>query len=132
MAQLDRSEEVIRSPSLRGEAGGGQGGNPGLYDELFRIRVSIKNTGDVRGDEVPQVYVSLGGPDDPKVVLRSFNCITLGPSQATEWATTLTRRDLANWDTKARHWIITPYTKKVYVGSSSRKLPLRAALPKVQ
>lgn len=46
------------------------GGNEALYDVLFTVTANIKNTGKVVGDEVPQLYVSLGGPNDPKVVLR--------------------------------------------------------------
>ncbi|ODM23820.1 putative beta-glucosidase A [Aspergillus cristatus] len=113
-------------------ASGGQGGNPGLYDELFRVSATIKNTGKLAGDEVPQLYVSLGGPNEPKVVLRNFDRITLQPGQEVVWSTTLTRRDLANWDVAAQDWAITQYPKKVFVGSSSRKLPLRASLPRVQ
>ena len=36
-------------------AGGGPGGNPGLYDELIRVSATIKNTGKLAGDEVPQL-----------------------------------------------------------------------------
>ncbi|PWY72425.1 hypothetical protein BO70DRAFT_297934 [Aspergillus heteromorphus CBS 117.55] len=113
-------------------AGGGPGGNPALYDDLIQVSVTIKNTGDIAGDEIPQLYVSLGGPDEPRIVLRKFDRITLQPSEEYEWTTTLTRRDLSNWDVAAQDWIVTSYPKKVYVGSSSRKLPLRASLPTVQ
>ncbi|PYI28771.1 BETA-glucosidase precursor [Aspergillus indologenus CBS 114.80] len=113
-------------------AGGGFGGNPRLYDELIRVSVTVKNTGRVAGDAVPQLYVSLGGPNEPKVVLRKFDRLTLKPSEETVWTTTLTRRDLSNWDVVAQDWVITSYPKKVHVGSSSRQLPLHAALPKVQ
>ncbi|RAK86143.1 beta-glucosidase precursor [Aspergillus costaricaensis CBS 115574] len=112
-------------------AGGGPGGNPRLYDELIRVSVTIKNTGKVAGDEVPQLYVSLGGPNEPKIVLRQFERITLQPSEETKWSTTLTRRDLANWNVEKQDWEITSYPKMVFVGSSSRKLPLRASLPTV-
>ncbi|KAE8349450.1 putative beta-glucosidase A [Aspergillus coremiiformis] len=113
-------------------ASGGEGGNPGLYENLFRVSVTIKNTGNVAGDEVPQLYVSLGGPDEPKVVLRKFDRLHLAPSQEVVWTTTLNRRDLANWDVAAQNWVITPYPKNIYVGNSSRKLPLKASLPKAQ
>ncbi|KAJ9254087.1 CAZyme family GH3 [Paecilomyces variotii] len=110
-------------------AGGGPGGNPGLYAEVYRVSAIITNTGKVAGDEVPQLYVSLGGPDDPKVVLRSFDRITLAPGQQYQWTTTLTRRDISNWDVASQNWVISEYPKTVYVGSSSRKLPLQAPLP---
>ncbi|KAB8078558.1 putative beta-glucosidase A [Aspergillus leporis] len=111
-------------------ASGAAGGNPGLYEDLFRVSVTIKNTGKVAGDEVPQLYVSLGGPNEPKVVLRKFDRFHLAPSQEVVWTTTLARRDLANWDVAAQDWVITSYPKRVYVGNSSRKLPLHASLPK--
>lgn len=76
-------------------------------------------------------YVSLGGPNEPKIVLRQFERITLQPSEETKWSTTLTRRDLANWNVEKQDWEITSYPKMVFVGSSSRKLPLRASLPTV-
>lgn len=47
------------------------------------------------------------------------------------WSTTLNRRDLSNWDVTAQDWVITKYAKKVFVGSSSRKLPLQGSLPMV-
>ncbi|KAI5270639.1 glycoside hydrolase family 3 protein [Aureobasidium subglaciale] len=48
---------------------GPNGGNQGLWDIVYHVRVNLTNTGDVVGDEVAQLYVSLGGPYDPKVVL---------------------------------------------------------------
>ncbi|KAE8149638.1 putative beta-glucosidase A [Aspergillus avenaceus] len=113
-------------------ASGGAGGHSGLYDDLFQVSVTVENTGDVAGYEVPQLYVSLGGPNEPKVVLRKFERLYLEASQQQVWTTTLTRRDLANWDVAAQNWVITSHTKTIYVGNSSRKLPLQASLPHVQ
>lgn len=73
-------------------------------------------------------YVSLGGPDDAPKVLRGFDRITLAPGQQTLWTTTLTRRDISNWDPVTQNWVVTNYTKTVYVGNSSRNLPLQAPL----
>ncbi|PKY04238.1 beta-glucosidase-related glycosidase [Aspergillus campestris IBT 28561] len=112
-------------------AGGGAGGNPRLYEDLFRVSVTITNTGNVVGDEVPQLYVSLGGPNEPKKVLRKFERLHLAPSQQVVWSTTLSRRDLSNWDVQKQDWVITPYHKEIFVGSSSRQLPLHASLPAV-
>jgi beta-glucosidase len=38
------------------------------------------------------------------------------------------RRDLANWDTVAQDWIVSEHVKTVYIGSSSRDLPLSLVL----
>ncbi|KIH89315.1 beta-glucosidase [Sporothrix brasiliensis 5110] len=105
------------------------GGNAGLYDVLYTVTAQVTNTGSVTGDEVPQLYVSLGGPDDAPVALRGFDRLhALAPGQTGIFNAALTRRDLSNWDTTTQDWVISNYTKTVYVGSSSRKLPLSATL----
>jgi hypothetical protein len=38
------------------------------------------------------------------------------------------RRDIMNWNPEAQDWFVSNYTKNVYVGSSSRNLPLTAQL----
>lgn len=109
-------------------AGGGLGGNPQLYDVLFTVNCTITNTGTVVGDEVPQLYLSLGGPNDPKVVLRNFDRITIQPNASATFSAGVTRRDISNWDTVAQNWFISKYPKMAYVGSSSRKLMLSGPL----
>ncbi|KZF23538.1 glycoside hydrolase family 3 protein [Xylona heveae TC161] len=116
------------SPQPIVPAGGAPGGNPGLYDVLYSVEATITNTGTVAGEEVPQLYVSLGGPNDPKVVLRGFERLSIQPGQSTTFHADLLRRDLSNWDSASQNWVITNYTKTVYVGSSSRKLPLSQTL----
>lgn len=109
-------------------AGGEPGGNPGLWDEMYEVSATITNTGKVDGTEVVQLYVSLGGPNDPPVVLRGFDdmAIPRGRSRAFRWK--LTRRDISNWDTGKQDWVISEFPKKVFVGPSSRKLTLSADL----
>ncbi|GAB7353085.1 hypothetical protein MBLNU459_g3630t1 [Dothideomycetes sp. NU459] len=109
-------------------AGGAPGGNPGLYDILFTVTATVTNTGSVAGEEVPQLYISLGGPNDPKVALRQFDKFSIAPGASETFTAQLTRRDLSNWDTLTQDWFISSFTKTVYVGSSSRKLPLSAVL----
>lgn len=116
------------SPQAQPPAGGAPGGNPGLYDVLYTVTANIKNTGSVAGAEVPQLYVSLGGPSDPKVQLRGFDKLYIEPGQTAQLSVQLTRRDLSNWDVTSQNWVISNYPKTVYVGSSSRKLTLQAQL----
>jgi beta-glucosidase len=120
------------SPQELLPASGNSGGNPGLFEDLYQITATITNTGSVSGDEVPQLYVSLGGKGDPKKVLRQFDRVTIAPGQKLQWTTTLTRRDLSNWDVESQNWVVSDAQKKVYVGNSSRKLPLSADLPELQ
>nr|POF17297.1 putative beta-glucosidase a [Quercus suber] len=104
------------------------GGNTALWDVLFDVTATITNTGDVDGDEVPQLYVSLGGPNDPKVVLRNFDRLQIPAGRSATFSAGITRKDLSNWDTATQDWYISDYPKTVYVGSSSRKLPLSTSL----
>lgn len=111
-------------------AGGAPGGNPELWDVMYTVKATIKNTGTLNGEEVPQLYVSLGGPNDPKVVLRGFDRLSIDAGQSATFSADILRRDLSNWDTVAQNWVITSYPKTVYVGPSSRKLPLSQTLGK--
>lgn len=116
------------SPRPIHPAGGAPGGNPQLYDVLYQVTATITNTGSLPGSEVPQLYLSLGGPYDPKVVLRGFERLSIQPGTSAEFHVDLTRRDLSNWDSAAQNWIISKHKKTVFVGSSSRKLLLKAHL----
>ncbi|KAL1861773.1 hypothetical protein VTK73DRAFT_6915 [Phialemonium thermophilum] len=115
-------------PLLRSSGKNEPGGNRQLYDILYTVTADITNTGSIVGAEVPQLYVSLGGPDDPKVVLRGFDRIRIDPGKTAQFRVTLTRRDLSNWDPAIQDWVISKYPKKVYIGRSSRKLELSADL----
>lgn len=110
-------------------AGGAPGGNPELWDVLFSVSATITNTGKVNGEEVPQLYISLGGPNDPKVVLRNFERLSIDAGMNTTFYADITRKDISNWDTVSQNWVISSYPKKVFVGPSSRNLPLSGTLP---
>lgn len=117
------------SPQPKLPAGGSGGGNRQLYDEMYTVSATVTNTGHVKGTEIAQLYLSLGGPNDPKVVLRGFDDLILDPGESQTFTYQITRRDLSNWDTVSQNWVITNYPKTVYVGASSRNLPLSAVLP---
>ena len=109
-------------------AAGAPGGNPQLYDVLYQVRATITNNGSIAGEEVVQLYISLGGPYDPPRVLRGFERLSIGPGQSATFITDITRRDISNWDTISQNWVISQYPKTVYVGASSRNLPLSGTL----
>ncbi|KAL8866339.1 MAG: hypothetical protein Q9174_006364, partial [Haloplaca sp. 1 TL-2023] len=116
------------SPQPLLPAGGAPGGNAQLYDVIYQVRATITNTGSLPGDEVVQLYVSLGGEYDPQIVLRNFERLSIQPGSTATFTADITRRDLSNWDTNAQNWMMSSSPKTVYVGSSSRTLPLSAPL----
>ena len=75
-----------------------------MYDVVFTVTATVSNTGDIEGDEVPQLYLSLGGPDDAVVILRNFDRLTIAAGASATFTADVTRRDLSNWDTVAQDW----------------------------
>ncbi|KAJ5301198.1 transcriptional regulator family: Fungal Specific TF [Penicillium atrosanguineum] len=116
------------SSQLRLPASGEPGGNPALWDVLYTVTATVTNTGKVAGDEVAQLYVGLGGPNDASVQLRSFDRLSIQPGQSVTFTVDLTRRELSNRDTVTQNWLISDYVKTVHVGASSRKVPLKQTI----
>ena len=126
-------------------AGGGQGGNPSLWDVHAEVNVTITNTGNRIGKEVVQLYVSFptdvpvhtaqvnesttARVDFPVRVLRNFEKVELKPEESKSVSFRLTRKDLSFWSTTEQNWVMPVRGKfKVQVGTSSRRLPLVAEL----
>ena len=94
------------SPQPRVPAGSDSslGGNAGLYEVLFTVNVDVTNEGHVAGDEVAQLYISLGGPNDAVRVLRNFDKMGVEAGATQNFSFDITRKDLSNWDTAAQDW----------------------------
>src|SRR5579863_8122085 len=102
------------------------GGDGGL-DVSFEVR----NTGNVAGDEVPQVY--LGAPSQrPKGAdfavhaLAAFDRVHLDPGQSQTVSVHVPRRRLECWSAAENKWLKPSGSREVLVGGSSRDLPLSA------
>lgn len=120
---------IDSNPQPKHPAGGEPGGNRQLYDVIYEVTATITNTGNTMTDEVPQLYVSHGGDGEPVRVLRGFDRIErIAPGASVTFRAELTRRDISNWDSKAQNWVVTSAPKTIWVGSSSRNLPLTAKL----
>lgn len=111
------------------KAGGAPGGNPRLYDVLYTVTASVTNTGAVAGDEVAQLYIGRGGEYEPVRELRGFERLrNIQPNETRTFTVDVTRRDISSWNTEEQDWFVRNTTKAVYVGRSSRDLPLTGAL----
>ncbi|KAF8442788.1 family 4 carbohydrate esterase [Kalaharituber pfeilii] len=121
------------TPPHHSQAGGGEGGNPALWEDLYAVTVQVRNTGRVAGAEVPQLYISFPGAkqvDFPVRQLRGFEKVWLQPGEKKEVTFKLKRRDLSYWDVVRQNWVIPESRIKVSVGTSSRHLIKHATLPK--
>lgn len=124
---------VAQPPS---PAGGGEGGNPSLFETHVAVKVTLKNTGNRKGKQVVQAYVAF--PDDvvdestgetiafPFKVLRGFEKVELDAGKSIDVKIELTRKDLSYWSRRG-NWVMPTEGKfTVLVGTSSRDLPLKA------
>jgi beta-glucosidase len=108
------------------------GGNPDLYAIVASINVTIENTGQVAGRAVPQLYLGFPSNPDrgdttpiPVKVLRGFERTrSLDPSDSATVKFDLRRKDVSSWDVVNQEWAIPSGTFNVFVGQSSRDLPL--------
>lgn len=89
--------------------------------------VDVRNTGEVAGDEVVQLYV--GYPDSPVErnvrELRAFERVSLEPGETQSVTLSVSARDLDYWDSSARAWVSPADALRVEVGRSAADLPLR-------
>ncbi|TPX17584.1 uncharacterized protein E0L32_012118 [Thyridium curvatum] len=119
-----------------------EGGPADLWDVVARVTANVTNTGDVGGAEAAQLYVSMppgggGGDGDgdrdddvPVRQLRGFDKPFIGAGRSATVSFALTRRDLSAWEVAAQRWRLRRRGASygVYVGPSSRRLPLRGEL----
>ena len=122
---------TIQQPS---SAGGGEGGNPALFEEHVQVQLRVSNTGSRKGMTVVQVYVSfpelIKEPstgeiiDTPIQVLRNFTKIELEARSSQIISLTLNRKDLSYWSVVQQNWVMPAGKFIVSVGRSSRDLPL--------
>ncbi|GAP88290.1 putative beta-glucosidase M [Rosellinia necatrix] len=103
-----------------------EGGHEDLWDHLVKVTADVTNEGSVAGAEVAQLYVGI--PNGPVQQLRGFAKPLLQPGESATVTFDLTRRDLSTWDVVAQNWLLQEGDYQIYVGPSSRTLPLAAAL----
>ncbi|KAJ5128042.1 hypothetical protein N7448_008821 [Penicillium atrosanguineum] len=99
-----------------------QGGAVDLWDSVATVTATVKNSGSKAGAEVAQLYVGI--PGGPVKQLRGFDKVHIAAGKSTKVAFHLTRRDLSSWNVITQKWELQSGSYKIYVGSSSRDLPL--------
>lgn len=97
--------------------------------EGAKVTFTIKNTGDVAGSEIAQVYVAK--PESkifraPKE-LKGFVKIHLEPGEEKKVTVELDDRAFAFWNTATEDWCVESGEYKILVGASSRDIRLEAA-----
>lgn len=79
-----------------------QGGREDLWDVIGLVKVTLRNTGEIAGAEVAQLYLSI--PDRPPKQLRGFSKHYLEPGESVEVTFQLMRRDASIWSVENQEW----------------------------
>lgn len=89
--------------------------------DTLQVSVDVKNTGDMAGSEVVQLYVSCEEGPVPRPVkeLKGFSKVFLKPGEKKTVTMTLRARDLAYYETSIHDWYAPTGTYAVHVGHAS-------------
>jgi beta-glucosidase len=100
------------------------------FKNEITVSVDVKNTGDVAGKEVAQVYLNAPAQklEKPVEVLVAFGKTKLlKPGEKQTLSFTLNARDLASFDENASSWIAEAGNYEVRVGNSSVNIEQKAS-----
>jgi beta-glucosidase len=102
-------------------------GNGGLD-----VSLHVRNVGPRAGGEVPQVYLGPSpnvppGIQQPVRRLVQFGRVQLDPGQSQDLTLHVDRRELSYWSSAEQSWVVPTGARLVFVGTSSRDLPLHAS-----
>jgi beta-glucosidase len=102
-------------------------------DGGFDVSVRVKNTGEMKGDEVPQIYLDAPA-DRPNGVqfatraLAAFDRITLAPGETKDVVLHVPARSFEYWSVAENKWVRIA-KKEMHIGSSSRDFVAHVSLP---
>ncbi|SDC83495.1 glycoside hydrolase family 3 C-terminal domain-containing protein [Niabella drilacis] len=100
----------------------------GIADSV-RVRFTLKNTGAVSGEEVPQLYIrdDLASLAQPVLALKGFQRVRLKPGETKELDFLITPEllEMLNQEMK---WIVEPGSFSIMIGASSADIRLRTTL----
>ncbi|MBN2519530.1 MAG: glycoside hydrolase family 3 C-terminal domain-containing protein [Bacteroidales bacterium] len=93
-------------------------------DSAFTVKVTIKNTGEIYGKEIIQVYVSdmECSTHRPVKELKGFGKIGLNPGEEGIVEVLLDERAFSFFSEKEKKWVIEPGEFEIHIGASSRDI----------
>jgi beta-glucosidase len=92
-------------------------------NDTIQIKVDVKNTGSISGEEVTQLYIGFKNSiiDRPVKLLRGFNKIYLKPNEQKTVEFSLPVKELSFYNPETQQWEIEKMEYEIFVGSSSKK-----------
>jgi beta-glucosidase len=104
--------------------------NVSSIGDNYEVTFNIKNTGNVKGEEVAQLYVSSYGFSVERTVkeLKGFSKVPLNPGEQKKVTIKIDKNAFAYYCEKTAEWKVDPGRYKIAVGASSRDLKLQSDL----
>lgn len=99
-------------------------------DETLKVKVTVKNTGNVDGKEIVQLYVSdkTGVEIRPEKELKGFEKIFLKAGEEKEVSFVLDKRSFAFWNTDLHEWYVPSGKFDILVAASSQDIRLSGSI----
>jgi beta-glucosidase len=99
-------------------------------NETVTVKVRVKNTGNMPGKEIVQLYVRdvESSVIRPEKELKGFEKIELQPGEEKEVTFTLDKRAFAYYNVDIKDWYVETGEFEILVGSSSRDIRLRETI----
>jgi len=99
-------------------------------NDKIEFSLDIKNTGELKGDEVVQLYIKdlESSVIQPIKKLRSFNRVSLKKGETKTVNFILTDKDFNYWDEKTKNWNIEPGKFEIQIGASSQDIKLKKTI----
>jgi beta-glucosidase len=101
---------------------------PDITDqETLTVKLTVRNTGDVTGKEIVQLYVSPVSSTAfrPRMELKGFTKVDLQPGEAKQVTFTLDQRAFAHFSTSISDWQVESGVYRVLVGASAHHILLK-------
>jgi beta-glucosidase len=99
-------------------------------DDSIVATVNVKNTGQLDGDEVVQLYFRHldSKVPQPRQALCAFARVKIPPGETLPVTVTIPIQRLRYWDTTTKHYIVEPGTYEILAGGASDQLPAHCSL----
>ena len=97
-----------------------------------KITFRIRNTGNVPGEEIAQLYIhpQTSGMFRPEQELKGFAKVSLNPGEEKEVSISMNDRSFGVWSIAENDWIVEPGDYEIRIGASSRDIRLTGSVAK--
>ena len=99
-------------------------------DNELLVKVDITNTGNLKGSEVVQIYVSGPKSNVHKAIreLKGFNKVNLAPKETKTVSISINKEELKYWDVEENRFVLEDGEYDVQIGKNSRDIVLNQKL----